>query len=213
MKELVNINFCRTCQKECYHNTLFSIETFEGASEKSQEEEYYGEHYHNVKECRKCKSISFEILSIDVHEDFPDYPLEPNVTRTIYPPILQYHNSLLLAGTRNNISETIQNFYYGSLRAFSYNDESLVAICFKAIISEICLDFKIESKNFKEQLKLISKIEKLSKIDIQSLDNLLTKPEDFIESTYQKINLYLALEIIERIINELYLSPQRITST
>ncbi|RZL44072.1 MAG: hypothetical protein EOP00_21485 [Pedobacter sp.] len=213
MKELVNINFCRTCKKECYHNTLFSLETFEGTSEKSQEEEYYGKQYHNVKECRKCKSISFEILSIDVHEDFPDYPLEPEVTKTIYPPILMYHNSLLIEGSRDNIPETIQDFYYGSLDAFSHNSYSLVALCFKGIINEVCLDLKIESNNFSEIIKSLTKVENLSKIDIQVLETLLTKTEDFIESTIKEINLYLALEIIERMINQLYLSPQRITYT
>lgn len=195
-------DYCSKCRIQTNHEVLYSVMTGSSRNESFD----WSRQFQTIK-CKGCDNIQFRIVYKDESMIAWDSGTEEEFyydQKTYYPPNIDGHN-----GFKNKfaIPEKIRIVYFETLEAIKNKCYMLSAVGLRAVIEAICLEQKIKGGNLVQKIKNLTKNKLITEKDEHRLHSIRFLGNDSVHEMEvpQKMQILIALEITESLINTLYL--------
>lgn len=192
-------NYCRQCQSQTNHSVLFKKVV-------NPSEDYHCSYIYMTVECAGCESVSYRTDFEDYESAYPDEydQWQHDTTTTTYPSILFNHKGL---SNTYILPEKIRIVYLEAIEAFKNNCFLLTGVAFRAIIEAICIDREIKGNNLEVKINKLAKSRLITDKEGERLHSIRFIGNDSVHemSVPRKDTLYLVLNIIEHLLNNLYI--------
>lgn len=189
-------SYCNCCKHTTHHKVLFSKQILRG-----EDEDYDNATFFYIVECCGCDNVSF------VREDIADFWIDKEGD---YIPIIETYP--FKEGDQEplgpfSIPHGIYSVYRESVTAFNNNCPLLAAVGFRATIEAICLDKGIKGRDLELMVNNLQKEGHITKQDRDRLHSIRFLGNDSIHQMKEANhnNLKIVLEIVNNIINSLYI--------
>jgi hypothetical protein len=201
-------HYCVSCFKYTNH-TVKAIFTLEG------NHDYRITVHYCVVQCDGCDEVSYRTETIDYEIDVYDYERDehiPQKTIEFYPPTLKEHRNELETAY---IPDKIVSAYQDTIKAFAAGALLLTAVGFRTVIEAICIEQGIKVKEFEDLKPQIKKMQDKKLITQKEADRLHTirfLGNDSVHAMKvpQEKDLFIVLQIIEHLLNNLYVIDKQI---
>lgn len=193
-------NFCLRCNFETNHFQLHNVTKY------SDNDDFdYRINYLIVK-CCGCERISFRDEFINLDEMYPDEEnnWHPNITIETYPPKLKVKRKLKDIYV---LPTKLKIVYEESINAFNSDCFLLAGVAFRAIIEAICMDKNIIGKDLAKKIDNLVKQKLITEKEAQRLHSIRFLGNDSVHemNVPDKEKLFLVLNIVEHLLNNLYI--------
>lgn len=194
----IKSSYCVRCDYDTLH-TILHKERIDG------DEDYQCIVLYMISKCNGCESVSFRKEFVDFENSYPDENnnWEPEVTVTTYPQksIQQKLNNIY------TLPEKIRIVYSEAINAFNANCFLLTGVAFRAVIEAICLDKNVPGKDLAKKIDNLVKQKLITEKEAQRLHSIRFLGNDSVHemSVPEKTKLLIVLNIIEHLLNNLYL--------
>lgn len=197
-------SFCDNCQGYTNHDILFdkTIQRYE------DEDYYYGLKYLTIQ-CRGCENIVFRSEMHDYESAYPDdlnnwtYDIAVNT----YPQPLKNYRAIK---EPHLLPTQIKIVYKETLDALRSNSFLLAGVGFRAVVEAICIDKEIAGRNLELKIDSLSKNRYITDKEAERLHAVRFMGNDSVHEMAVPTEraLYVVLEIIEHLLNNLYIIDQ-----
>ncbi len=192
-------NYCSSCMGVRNHKTLH--EKIEYGSE-----DYHCRWIYSMVECLGCENISYRSVFEDLESMHDDHEnrQEDYITVHTYPIALQNHRSLKRIW---ELPDQVKLVYDESLRAFANGCYLLTGVAFRAVIEAVCMDKGIKARNLEVKINKLLSNKFITESEATRLHAIRFLGNDAVHEMLKpkKEVLYLLLDIIEHLLNNLYL--------
>jgi hypothetical protein len=201
-------HYCASCFKYTNH-TVKALLTLEG------DYDYRITCHYCVVQCDGCDHVSYRTETIDYEIDVYDHERDehlPQKTVEFYPPTLKEHRNELETAY---IPDKIVAAYQDTIKAFAAGALLLTAVGFRTVIEAICIEQSIKVKEFEDLKPQIKKMQDKKLITQKEADRLHTirfLGNDSVHAMNvpQEKDLFTVLQIIEHLLNNLYVIDKQI---
>lgn len=196
-------NYCTSCTQQTKHTILFSKQ-----ESSNRHDDYHWEETYEIIECNGCENKQFRKTYTDesmvAYTDDYDFNYYNN---TCYPNYLIGHR--LLSNTYI-IPERIRKVYSETLEAFKAKCHLLAGVGFRAVIEAICLEETIAGRNLEQKISNLLKNKMITEKEAARLHSIRFLGNDSVHEMEipSEKKLYIALEIVEHLLKNLYLIDQ-----
>lgn len=193
-------NFCLRCEFDTNHIALHK-ETFD-----SDNEDYSFQIKYFIIKCCGCDKISFREEFIDIEQAFPDEydNWNPMITIDTYPNRTKVKRKL---NDYYILPNKIKRVYEESIRAFDSDCLLLTGVAFRAIIEAICIDKSIIGRDLAKKIDNLVTKKLITEKEAQRLHSIRFLGNDSVHemTVPDKEKLFIVLNIIEHLLNNLYI--------
>lgn len=201
------VNYCCLCLRDTNHVVLF-VKEVPFDEDYAQETTYY-----TTVECAGCNYISYRTENIDYlhfeQNQFNEY--NPSITVSAYPIALKRHRKI---DKWYNLPKKISIVYEESIKAFGSGCYLLAGVAFRAVIEAICLDKKIRGRDLYAKITNLVKSKLITEKEADRLHAIRFIGNDSVHemNVPGKDALYVVLNTIEHLLNNLYIIDGQIAS-
>lgn len=202
MENTKSKNYCPSCRKDTNHSLLFN----QKQSTQYHEEDYRWSKLFQVIQCDGCESIQYREVYSD--ETMIQYDEEGNLEHfdeiSYYPPFLKI-NSIL--ENSYHIPQKIRIVYHETIQAFKAKSYLLSGVGFRAVIEAICIQEGIKGKNLEQKILNLLKNKLITDKESNRLHSIRFLGNDSVHEMVvpSEKKLYIVLNIIEHLLNNLYI--------
>lgn len=201
-------NYCSDCFKNTNH-TVKEIFKIDGSFE------YQVSRFYAIVQCDGCNAVSYRTETKDyevMYYDQQENDHFPQTTIEYYPQTLDFHRNEL---DTSLLPEKIHIVYEDTIRSFTAKSYLLTAIGFRTIIEAICISQGIKVKEVEDLKPQIDKMITNKLITPREAARLHTIRFSGNDSAHEMIvpneaDLYVVLNIVEHLLNNLYVIDQQI---
>lgn len=195
-------SYCRNCYKNTNHKILPKHDV--------RDPEGYYEISYQIVECQGCQTISFRKVFKDFEKHYhlgnDTYEIPEDVT--IYPKSIKGHKEI---DDLYMLPKIVGIIYSEILIAIRENSKLLAGLGLRTAIEAVCDDLKIKETNLVGKIEQLETKKYISKNDADRLHGIRFMGNDaahqFITPEYD--SLYVALEIVEHLINSVYILEKK----
>jgi hypothetical protein len=193
-------SYCDNCQGETNHEILFNKKISSG------DEDYHCDTKYLTVQCRGCESVSFRQEFHDYEATYPDETDNwvHEITVTLYPQPLKNHKAFR---EQYLLPVQIRTVYNETLEALKSNCFLLAGVGFRAVVEAVCIDKAITGRNLETKITNLSKNRFITDKEADRLHAVRFMGNDSVHemSVPTEKALYVVLEIIDHLINNLYI--------
>ncbi len=200
--------YCPICKQRTNHKSIHKKEIGNNAND-----DFYWSASYEIVECAGCENIQFRKAYHD--ENMEDYHTTPDGGEAVrsyeeivcYPFSLENHNELsYLYG----LPAKIRAIYQETLEAFKVKSYILTGAGFRAVIEAVCIDKNIKGKDLQQKINNLLKEKLITEKESKRLHSIRFLGNDSIHEMLkpEPRKLYIVLEIIEHLLNNIYLIDQ-----
>jgi Domain of unknown function (DUF4145) len=193
-------NYCLRCNFDTNHIPLHK----ETVNSDNEDFEYQIKYF--IVKCCGCNRISFREEFINIEEQYPDEDdmWHPIITIDTYPNERKVKQSLRDTFV---LPKKLKVVYEEAINAFNSNCFLLTGVGFRAIIEAICLDKNIIGKDLSKKIDNLVKQKLITEKEAQRLHSIRFLGNDSVHemNVPDKQTLYMVLNIVEHLLNNLYI--------
>jgi len=198
--EIKNIkSYCNVCQGQTNHSILFFKKL------QSDNPDYRTETKYFVVECMGCEAVTFRQEDHDYEATYPDENDNWVHEREVYlfPKSLKNHRAL----EQYLLPKQIKIVYVETIEALKSNCYLLSGVGFRAVIEAICIDKDIPGRNLEIKINNLARSRFITEKEAERLHAVRFMGNDSVHemAVPQENALYVTLEIIEHLLNNLYI--------
>lgn len=192
-------SYCHRCNGDTNHEIIFSHKR------DYNDDDYWEEVTYSIIRCCGCESISFHQLIMDLDSfDYDEFGnAKPQPTIIIYPYKKDYINPI----DTYRIPVKISDIYKEAITALNDKLFRLAGVGFRAVVEAICKQQGIEGRNLESQINKLYSSRIITKNDRDRLHAIrfIGNGSIHILKEYTKEELLIVLDIINTILNNLYI--------
>lgn len=192
---------CPKCTGKTAHKVLASLR-----EHGSDDEEYQWIVDHQIVQCAGCDKVSFRQESSDSETYYiPDI----GYTEKLYPPRLEGMKGL--GYDRHHLPPLVRRIYDETLQAISIQLPVLAGIGLRALVETVCKDRSAEGSDLKKKITHLVEQKVLTPAGASILDKIRTLGNSAAHEVkpHSDQQLVLAMEIIEHLLQEVYILPKK----
>lgn len=193
-------SYCNSCQNETNHSVL------SGKNLRSVDPDYHFETFYYMIECCGCETVSFRSEGHDYETSYPDEynNWTHDITVRIYPSPLKNHRPI---SEQYLLPTQIRTVYSESIDALKADCKLLAGVGFRAVIEAICIDKNIPGRNLEVKITKLLANKLITDKEAERLHAVRFLGNDSVHemSVPKEKALYVVLEIIEHLLNNLYI--------
>jgi hypothetical protein len=198
VKELKS--YCNNCQNETNHEVLFL------KRQRGSDPDYHYETKYFTVQCMGCEDVTFRQEKHDYEASYPDEydNWTHDITAYIYPQCLKGHKVLI---EQYLLPNQIQTVYQETIDALKANCYLLAGVGFRAVIEAICINKNIKGRNLDAKINNLAKGRYITDKEAERLHAVRFMGNDSVHdmAVPKEKALYVVLEIIEHLLNNLYI--------
>jgi len=215
--EIIKAN-CRKCKNYTNHKIVQSTQVYEKWPMTNSDEEYWNDDSYEIISCLGCETFSFR----HHHVNSEDHDMDGFISTIKFYPKRQYDH--IDAKHYYPAPKTIQNIYKETIQCYNQQSIILAAAGVRAIVECICNVYKItdgpvvgkdgqtrRKNNLQGKINGLAESGHLTESDSIILHELRFLGNDAIHEIEvpNKQSIKYAIEIIENVLNSLYMNPQK----
>lgn len=193
-------NYCSTCTFYTNHKELCREERYSDAPD------YLCKNIYSIVECMGCDTISYRTVFDDIESASFDesYNHDKYLTISNFPKTIEYHRTLK---NRWYLPRKVELVYLEAINAFSNDCLLLTGVAFRALIESVCSDKDISGDNLGVKINSLFNKGIITKKESERLHTVKFLGNDAVHDMLMpnKSDLFLVLEMIEHLLNNLYL--------
>jgi hypothetical protein len=198
-------NYCIACTKDTNHVVLCN-------KEEAFHDEYEQETtIYTIVQCAGCNKISYRTENTDYlhyeQDEFGEY--YPSVSISTFPKVLKRHKNPV---RWYQLPKKIGIVYNEAVKAFASECYLLTGVAFRAVIEAICIDKKIAGKDLYVKISNLVKSKLITENEANRLHAIRFIGNDSVHemTVPDKDTLYIVLNTIEHLLNNLYIIDEQI---
>lgn len=197
--------YCSICGHKTHHEIIS-----EAKMQSNRTDDFWWAQYYRVVKCLGCDNVSFNLESMD--ESSIDYDSEGN--EYLVPSFDSFpvpEGRIGMVEFTWHFPSEIYGIYRESVEALNHKCYRLAAAGFRATVEAICIDKGITSKNLEAKINGLKKAGIITEADRNRLHSIRFMGNDSIHEMKEpnKDSLLLVLEIINGILNNLYIIEEK----
>jgi hypothetical protein len=207
--------FCNRCKVRTLHSIqtdYISLMILNSKDSRGKEEIYKLETNtrYQVIECNGCLSISFrEITEFPKFHEKYGFAISDTVEKVLVTYFPERSSDYLMTRNFIGLPMNVQSIYKESIEAYNHGLYTLCAAGLRSLVEVVCGELQIDEGNLKRKIQKLGELRQLAQTSAESLQahRFLGNYALHRNETPDKEELKTAIELVEHVLNEIYLVP------